>query len=873
MTMTRTHNKKRRGALVCWLLYALMFATFMAATSVSASAQRVTRNYKNQSLSDVLIDLGRSTSRYKISFIYNELEDFTVTKQMTALSVPEAIRAAIGFYPIRAEIGDSLIFVECTQKEPTRVIGRVVDPQRQPVAYANVSILAKNDSAFINGGVSNENGNFVIPCAQGEVIMKITSVGYQTYTKAIRVGNVGTIRLTPEKYFLKGVTVKSHLPKTVLRGEGMTTIVAGSVLEKTVDMEQLLDRIPTVSAKNGSIEVFGRGTPIIYINNRQRSMTELRQLNPSDIKSVEVIRNPGARYPASTTSVLRITTKKPQGEGFSFDSRTQARVNDKGHWSEAERANLIYRTDRLELKTFLYGNIAHTDQSDKSMLQTTRTEDATWKQKSFITNEFHTINPCTQVNASYQIDKNQSVGASITYDRYAQNNCDYSLESETWRNGVPVDNSTAKSSAPSQSTSLSSNAYYEGKIGNVSLDFNTNWYWYRGTDKTFADEWFAETGAEREHSNVSTFKRTYNSLVASKLILSMPLLGGELSFGGEYSTSSRRSRYNVEPKEIVDDENARIRENMTSGYLDYSRALGKLYLKAGLRYEYVDFNYFDHGTRIAGQSRTFSNLFPSLALSMPVGDAQMQLGYANDISRPSYHNLRSGIQYDNRYTYESGNPFLLPCLSHNVNYTLSWKWLTFVSSFSHTKDEICNLMQTYKDDPRMSLMRLENMPSYNSFMAAVALSPKFGIWSPQLEIDFSKQWYKMETAGGRSLRNPSMRLSLDNTLDTKWATVSLTMRVATEGDNGNAHVRKGSFCTDMQVFRQFLNKQLTVELYVSDLFHTAESHVTYYSGANRTTAFDFKAQTSVALNVRYSFNTGRSKYRGTGAGQSQRNRM
>ena len=852
---------------MCFLL------TLMLILSMQAPAQRVTRNYHNRSLSDVLIDLGKSTQRYKLSFIYNELEDFTVTKQITATSVPEAIKAAIGFYPIRMSVSDSLIFVECTQKEATRIIGRVIDSSRQPVSYANVSLISPKDSVFINGGVTNENGNFVIPCAQGEVIMKVTSVGYQTLTRRVRVGNVGTIKLTAEKYMLKGVTIKSQLPKTVLRGEGMTTIVAGSVLEKAIDMEQLLDRIPTVSAKDGSIEVFGRGTPIIYINNHKRSLNDLQQLSPSNVKSVEVIRNPGARYPASTTSVLRITTKKPLGEGFGFDSRTQIKSNDKGHWSEIERLNLSYRTSRLELKAFLYGALAHTDQADKTMLQTTYTQDAVWRQSSSLTNEFNTTNPMGQLSASYQIDKDNSIGARLSYDRYAKQNCDYSMRSETKRDDELVDQSYAKSFSPSQSTVVATNAYYEGKIGNVNIDFNTDWYWYRGTDKGFTDETFTETGSAEECRNVNTDKLTYNSLVASKLVLTTPLAGGELSFGGEYSTSSRHTTYNVLPKDIIDDEKARIRENMTSAYIDYNHSFGKLHVQAGLRYEYVDFNYFDHGVRVGEQCRTFSNLFPSLAVSMPIGNVQMQLGYANDISRPAYYSLRSGVQYDNRYTYESGNPFLLPCLSHNINYTLSWKWLTFVASFAHTKDELCELYQIYKDDPRMSLLRWENMSSYNSLMTAVAMSPKIGIWSPTFEVDLYKQWYKMTIVGGGQLRRPIVKFMFDNTLDTKFATFSISMRASTTGDSNTERVRRGSFTTDMSVQRQLLNRQLTLQFYVSDVFHTGGPHFTSYSGTMYASAFDFKAQTTFSLNVRYAFNVGRNKYRGTGAGQSQRSRM
>ena len=67
---------------------------------------------------------------------------------------------------------------------------------------------------------------------------------------------------------------------------------------------------------------------------------------------------------------------------------------------------------------------------------------------------------------------------------------------------------------------------------------------------------------------------------------------------------------------------------------------------------------------------------------MPVGTTEMQLTYATDINRPTYEQLREGIQYDNRYTYEAGNPFLQPTISRNVGYGLSWKWVLFNARYA-----------------------------------------------------------------------------------------------------------------------------------------------------------------------------------------------
>ena len=146
----------------------------------NALAQRITRNYQRRPMPEVLIDLSKATERYQISFIYNELEDYTVTTSIRNASLTDAIRQAIGFYPMKMTVGDSLITVECVQKDRQKLIGHLVDNVGQPLPYANVQLLSPADSSFITGGVTNENGDFVIPCAEKKVIARFTYVGFKT---------------------------------------------------------------------------------------------------------------------------------------------------------------------------------------------------------------------------------------------------------------------------------------------------------------------------------------------------------------------------------------------------------------------------------------------------------------------------------------------------------------------------------------------------------------------------------------------------------------------------------------------------------------------------------------------------------------------
>jgi len=104
------------------------------------------------------------------------------------------------------------------------------------------------------------------------------------------------------------VTVKGTLPKTRVKGDAMRTIVSGSVLEKTTSATEMLKYVPNVNAESGSVSVIGRGASEVYINGRKvQDLKELNEIRPELIQYVDVVANPGARYSASTRSVIRIT--------------------------------------------------------------------------------------------------------------------------------------------------------------------------------------------------------------------------------------------------------------------------------------------------------------------------------------------------------------------------------------------------------------------------------------------------------------------------------------------------------------------------------------------------------------------------------------
>ena len=765
-----------------------------------------------------------------------------------------------------------LCFSAITPMMAQDIKGKIVDEKGEPLAFANVVLLNRQDSAFVKGVVSGEDGHFAFDSACNNGIIKVTSVGYKTAWKNCTGENAGVIKMVANSKVLGEVVVKSSLPKTILKNGGMTTTVAGSVLEKAGTMEHLLDRIPNVSAQNGNINVFGRGEPIIYINGRQmRDRSELDRLSSDNIKSVEVIANPGARYAASTKAVIRITTKKIRGDGFGFDATTEGSYDEKKNAGGYARLNLYYRRNGLELGAYAYGSkqsspdekdLQQMTYLDKTLNQQDRTR---WKNK---TETFS-----SRLNASYQFDDNNSLGASISFLRNPKLQTDGKTEGSVLRDEVLTETTTYISSEFGQNSNWSSNVYYVGKVGKLGIDFNTDWFWSKGNNKNNIDEHYQEVSSEIQNQLVSSTTSKYNRLIASKMVLSYPLFGGDLSVGGEYSFTNRNTNYAIIPNTLADNVIDRIKEGMASAFVTYNRDFGKLNMEAGLRYENVDFKYYDNGKYMAEQSKTYGEWFPSLSLSMPIGNVEMQLSYAADINRPNYWVLRSGVQYSNHYTYETGNPFLVSEISRNISYDLAYKWLTFNLTYEHVSDPIYQTVEMYKDNTTIGLMRMINGKSYNNVTSTLNLQPTFGIWHPMLSAMVEKQWFELETRDGRYLNKPVAMFRFNNTFDTKWAMFSVMMTYITKGYEENHYIYKPMFNTDLSIYKGFMKDCLTLQLYVSDVFGTNDSHIIGKYGKLKETIFDEFSTSKISLTVRYKFNTTRSKYKGTGAGDSQKNRM
>ena len=146
---------------------------------------------------------------------------------------------------------------------------------------------------FVTGTTTNPDGSFSLTGSAARPIIKISYLGYKTRVLDAVGSELGTIALEPEATMLGEVVVKGQRPAFKLTTEGLKTEVENTLLSKVGTAKAVLENLPGVQRKKDGIEVFGKGTPLIYINGRKlQSQTELDQISSEDIQSVECSSKP-----------------------------------------------------------------------------------------------------------------------------------------------------------------------------------------------------------------------------------------------------------------------------------------------------------------------------------------------------------------------------------------------------------------------------------------------------------------------------------------------------------------------------------------------------------------------------------------------------
>ena len=685
---------------------------------------------------------------------------------------------------------------------------------------------------------------------------------------------------------LDEVVVKSRLPKTKLKGNSLVTRIKGSVLAQSGTAKEMLAKVPGMTLKGDELEVLGKGTPIFYINGRKmHHKEELKRLRSEEIASVEVITNPGAQYDATISSVVRIKTIRREGDGFGFDLNTGFNQDLRfGESDPSAQLNLRYRHNNLDLfgmvnywkwdQTSLY----YDDQSnylptDKGVLNIV--------QNSHSRNHFKNNGIDYNLGFNWQIAENHSVGVRIQRNDRFNATTDLMVETDIERQPLQKKEHNYSTQDEHRHTfyNWEGNAYYNGKVGKMGIDLNMDFL----TDKTNVDNHINELVNHTDHHAMEQDNSTTISLWATKLVLTYPVWKGQLEAGTELSIVTRSNSSSITNYPLPASD-SKVKENNIAAFVAYNLNLEKVgNFSAGLRYEHVGFDYTDHLDAANNMTRYQDEFFPSLSWARQFGPVQTSVAYSFKTIRPDYNSLSDRITYINSYTLLQGDPTLKNATMQEVSLNARYKWLNLFAAYERRDNTLTQLPCAYNNEGMIMIKRVNLENPVRNLAVFLSANPTFGIWSPNWTIGGQKFWNTMEFDDPRSATGkvketytkPIFFVDLNNTfsLPHRWQ-LEANMNIMTKGDVINFRMQSASYNLGFVVQKYWLkNDALCLRASISDVLQRSSQTIHMDCGGYQNTEDAVRSNHRLNISLRYTFNASKSKYKGTGAGQAERQRM
>ncbi|MBO2543575.1 TonB-dependent receptor [Salegentibacter sp. BDJ18] len=566
--------------------------------------------------------------------------------------------------------------------------GKLVTETNEPIAFANVILLNAEDSTSVyKGTISEDNGEFLFEeIASNDYLLKVSFVGYEEYLQQIFVNSDKKIRkitLKEGASNLEEVTINARKPKITRSIDRITFDVENSTLSSGSSWD-ILRQTPGVIIAQGQLQV-RNSSVTVYINDRKVQLTAdelqtlLQSYSAENIKSIEVITNPPARYEAEGGAILNINTTSAISPGYkgSLEGAYTQGIVPKyqfgtSHYWKGDKLNVFANytfSPRKEIKR------------DDSYINFSPNEEFGQRWES----DFERVTRSQAHNANVILD----------YDFDEKNKLSFSSNlffspDKTFDNSVRTDITT-------QGNTAFSNFMTDSEVGtdehNIGLDltythklenggsFSAAAHYTRFNqerDQKVATNYFDSAGENVQNINFNTSSGQNIEIFTGQLDFNSSL--GEMSFdaGAKVSNINSNSGINFSNAESLDDlydnlsDDFYYDETVSAVYINTSRDWEKWSAQVGLRGEYTDLLGVSLSTNQRNRQEYFE-LFPTAYLQYRASDNHsFTLDYSRRIERPRYESLNPFRYFLNENDFNAGNPNLRAAISNNINlnYTL-----------------------------------------------------------------------------------------------------------------------------------------------------------------------------------------------------------
>jgi len=619
---------------------------------------------------------------------------------------------------------------------------------RKPIEYGSVSLVKAKDNKPVNGGVTDEKGKAVLlNIAPDEYKLGVGFLGYTTKLITVKTTperpdqNLGTLVLSASAGMLKEVTVEGQKAMIENKIDRMVYNAEADATNAGGDATDVMRKVPMLSVDiNGNVQLRGSSVRVL-INGKPsgtmaNSVADALKMIPADqVKSVEVITSPSAKYDAEGSGgIINIITKKSNAQGVSGSVNASA-----GTRQNTGAFNLTAKTGRLSVNT-AFGTMLAYPQSSSVILENRTIHNgitSTVLQKGL---------------SDWSRDMyNGSLGMDYDFNLY--HNISTTAKYNRFYNGGPGEANLTINGVSARNISTTD-------MSNRNLDWNMD---YKHTSKKAGEE-FSVSGQLTSGKNTNEFQNTLKIPAAADF----GTASNNEGLNKEYTVQSDYV-YPFSKKVIFEAGGKGIFRNIRSMYsnnsaqdFDYSQNVGAAYstisfglaknlqFKGGIRAEYTDININDNNYQ-----KDYFNLFPSAVISQTLkGMSTLKLSYNRRVQRPSLSYLNPFRNESNQFAVFQGNPYLNPELSDNLELGYS----TFIKGsiinasvfYRNTHNVIENANQVDAVDPNKVLTTFINVGTSESYGFNL-----FGSYNPK------PKWTLMSNIGVNTyqVQNPATNVN------------------------------------------------------------------------------------------------------------------
>jgi outer membrane receptor protein involved in Fe transport len=599
-----------------------------------------------------------------------------------------------------------------------KVTGVVKDStNNEAVEFANVALLDANTGKPVNGDVCDDKGKFTIKnVPDGNYTLAISFIGFKTKKIKVQINDkrnlvdLGNISFSPAVEMLKEIEVQGQkvlveekVDRTIYNAENDATAKGG-------DATDVLRRVPMLSVDlDGNVSLRGSSNLKVLINGKPSTIAAnsvadaLKQIPSDQIKTVEVITSPSAKYDAEgSAGIINIITKKNTLEGatLNIDGSAGYRGSNMGLSGSYRKGKMGFNLGGFGRSNYNTPGNFYNDQVSKtastSIIQTadTRTQ-----------NLFGNYT----LGWDYDINKFNSLQASVKYGVRNGHNFQDHLWTTNYSGLTQTATSLKNVDALNNAGTMDASLNYTKTFAKQGQEFSLLTLYSRndGTNdftNTFLDVNNYSITGYRKNTNKSlnqesTIQADFQTPLSQIQILELGAkqIHRQVNSDYQYFNAGSDGAYTLDTNPLLTN-SLNYTQNISAGYLAYTLNASKtVSIKAGSRYEYTTITAKkENGSDINIPS--YGVFVPSLNISKRLGNGNtLKVAYNRRIQRPSIQFLNPNIQASNPLNITEGNPNLSPEYSNNyeVSYSALIKSVTMnVAAFYRNTD---NAIQSVRD--------------------------------------------------------------------------------------------------------------------------------------------------------------------------------